>query len=246
MNNLSPQRAEILASLQTDILRLQGFRTAHSATVDHGLGPITQAFPGGSFPTGCVHEFLSDDVQAAAATSGFVSGLLAPLMAVGGPVLWISASRTLFPPALKHFGLSPDQFIFIDLQKEKEVLWALDEALKCGALTAVVGELQELSFTASRRLQLAVEHSQVTGFVLRRKYRQINTTACVSRWKITPLPSIIVDDLPGVGHPQWKVELLRIRNGRPGVWEVTWEKGSFHTALPSVATIPEQRQKVWA
>jgi protein ImuA len=251
MTNLSPQRAEIVASLQTDILRLQGFRAANSAAVDHSLGPIRQAFPKGSFPIGCVHEFLSDDIEAAAATNGFVSGLLAPLMVVGGPVLWISASRMLFPPALKHFGLYPDQFIFIDLQKEKEVLWAMDEALKCGALSAVVGELQELSFTASRRLQLAVEHSQVTGFVLRRKYRQINTTACVSRWKITPLPSLIVDDLPGVGYPQWKVELLRIRNGRPGVWEVPWISASFRTSETSGQALqpriidPEQHED-WA
>jgi len=243
MNSLSPQRAEMLASLQTDILRLQGFRAAHGAAVDHGLGPIGQAFPEGSFPLGCVHEFLWDDVEAAAATSGFVSGLLAPLMALGGPVLWISASRMLFPPALKHFGLTPDQFIFIDVRQEKEVLWAMDEALKCGALTAVVGELQELSFTASRRLQLAVEHSRVTGFVLRRRCRQISTTACVSRWKITPQPSVTFDGLPGVGYPQWKVELLRIRNGRPGVWNVTWKNGSFHTAQPSVIRMVEQHQK---
>ena len=102
MNNISPQRAEMFASLQTDILRLQGFRAAHSAAVDHGLGPMEQSFPGGSFPLGCVHEFLADDVEAAAATTGFVSGLLAPLMAVGGPVIWIAASRMLFPPALKE------------------------------------------------------------------------------------------------------------------------------------------------
>jgi protein ImuA len=242
MNSLNPQRAEMLASLQTDILRLQGFRAVNSAAVDHGLGPVRHALPGGSFPLGCVHEFLSDDVEAAAATTGFVSGLLAPLMRVGGPVLWISASRMLFPPALKHFGLTPDQFIFVDLQKEKDVLWAMDEALKCGALTAVVGEMKELSFTASRRLQLAVEHSRVTGFVLRHKYRQVNPTACVSRWKITPLSSLSVDDLPGVGHPQWKVDLLRMRNGRTGTWNITWENGSFHTADQPIMHI-HQHQK---
>jgi protein ImuA len=230
-------------SLQTDILRLQGFRAANSAAVDHGLGPIRHAFPNGSFPLGCVHEFLSAGVEAGAATSGFVAGLLAPLMVQGGAALWISAGRTLFPPALKHYGLQPDRFIFVDLNKEQDVLWAMDEALKCGALTAVVGELQDMSFTASRRLQLAVESSQVTGFVLRRNYRKVNPTACVSRWNITPLPSTTADDLPGVGYPQWKVELLRIRNGRPGVWNVTWQNGAFRTAHKPVLTVHEHHQK---
>jgi len=95
-------------------------------------------------------------------------------------------------------------------------------------LTAVVGEMKEISFTASRRLQLAVEQSQVTGFILRNNFRNLNTTACVSRWKITSLPSEAVDDLPGIGFPKWRVELLRIRNGRSGVWDVQWMNGRFH------------------
>jgi hypothetical protein len=33
--------------------------------------------------------------------------------------------------------------------------------------------------------------------------------------------------LPGVGFPHWKVELLRIRNGIPGVWCVHWSGGRF-------------------
>ena len=59
--------------------------------------------------------------------------------------------RTIFPPALKFFGIAPDKIIFIDLQKEKDILWAMEEALKCDGLAAVIGEMQELSFTASRR-----------------------------------------------------------------------------------------------
>jgi protein ImuA len=225
------KRADIIAELQSEILRMQGFKTANSTTVDVGLGPIREAFPNATFPLGAVHEFLSTQAEDAAATSGFIAGLLSSVMENKGTTLWISSSRTLFPPALKSFGIQPDRFIFIDLQKEKDVLWAMDEALKCSALSAVVGEMNEISFTASRRLQLAVEQSQVTGFILRRNTHKLNTTACVSRWKITPLASALVDDLPGVGFPQWKVELLRIRNGKPGTWNVQWVNGKFHTSF---------------
>lgn len=250
--------AKIIAGLQTDILRLQGFKPSDSAAVDVGLGPILDAFPGASFPLGAVHEFLFERKEDIAATSGFVAGLLAPLMGSSGTSLWISASRTLFPPALESFGIQPDRLIFIDLQKETDVLWAMDEALKCGALSAVVGEMQAIGFTASRRLQLAVEQSRVTGFVLRRTSRKLNTTACVSRWKITTLPSLLItadsgqgnsaDELPGIGFPQWRVELLRIRNGRPGIWDLQWVNGKFHSIVnnsardekcrPGAATVP--------
>ena len=134
-------------------------------------------------------NFYLRAVEGAAATNGFIAGLLSPLMGNDGTSLWISSSRTLFPPALKNFGIEPDRFIFIDLQKEKHVIWAMEEALKCGALLLWWVRCRKLILQHSRRLQLAVEQSQVTGFILRNNFRNLNTTACVSRWKITPLPS---------------------------------------------------------
>jgi protein ImuA len=220
-------KADILKDLQADILRLQGFKSASSAALDLGLGPIRNAFPNGIFPLGAIHEFLSPRIEDAASTNGFIAGLLSSIMSSHGAVIWISSTRTLFPPALKSFGISPDRFIFIDLQKERDVMWAMDEALKCSALSAVIGEMREIDFTASRRLQLAVEQSQVTGFILRSNYRKLNTTACVSRWKITSLPSEKDKQMPGIGFPKWKVELLRMRNGKPGVWDLQWIDGRF-------------------
>jgi protein ImuA len=105
-----------------------------------------------------------------------------------------------------------------------------------------VGEIRDLSFTESRRLQLAVEQSQVTGFILRHNIRNINTTACVSRWKITTLPSALPDDLPGVGFPTWRVELLRVRNGKAGVWNIQWRDGVF-TSVESFFPIMDKQKK---
>ncbi len=237
------KKADRIAELQMDILRLEGFNSSSNAILDVGLEPLKDAFPNGSFPLGAVHEFLSARAEDSASTGGFISGLLASLMGNGGTVLWISSSRTLFPPALKNFGLEPDRFIFIDLQKEKEVMWAMEEALKCEALSAVVGEIREIDFTASRRLQLAVEQSRVTGFILRNKYRNLNTTACVSRWKITPLSSESVDELPGIGFPKWKVELVRMRNGKSGVWDIQWVEGRFLPVykFPSVLQVQQKK-----
>ena len=224
------KKVDIVAALQSDILRMQGHKPANGTALDFGLGPIVEAFPDRTFPLGAVHEFMSDGMENATATSGFIAGLLAPLMNSGGTCLWISSARTLFPPALRGFGLQPERLIFVDLHKERDVIRAMDDALKCGALVAVVGEMQDITFATSRRLQLAVEQSRVTGFVLRRNSVAIKTTACVSRWKITSLPSISIDDLPGIGFPQWRVELLRIRNGKCGSWNVKWMQGRFQPA----------------
>ena len=220
------QRGDIVTALRSDILRMQGMQLAQSFVTDLGLGSLAGAFPGGSFPLNAVHEFLSPVAEGAASTTGFISGLLSSLMGDNGTAIWISAARTIFPPALRLFGIQPDRVVFVDLKKEKDVLWVMDEALKCGALSAVVGEMKDINFTESRRLQLAVEQSRSTGFILRNSAR-LNTTACVSRWRITPLASELIDDLPGVGFPQWRVELLRMRNGRSGVWDLKWINERF-------------------
>ena len=243
MQSMTGTKADIIARLQKDILPLQGYKAAlNNTVVDAGLGLIKNAFPNKVFPVGAIHEFISRAPEDAAATSGFVCGLLSSLMHQNGVVIWISSSRTIFPPALNAFGIAPDKIIFIDLKKEKEMLWVMEEALKCNGLSAVIGETPELSFTASRRLQLAVEQSQVTGFILRNNPRAVNTTTCVTRWKITSLPSELADNMPGVGFPRWNVELLKVRNGTPGKWQIEFTAGRFRH-ISKIAAIPLQEQK---
>ena len=222
------QKSEIMEKLQKEILSLQGFRLASDGKrLNFGLGAVEAAFPNRTFPTGAVHEFVSSSPEDAAATTGFMSGLLSGLMKKGGTCLWIGTKRTLFPPALKTFGIEPHRIIFIDLTKQKDVLWAVEEALKCSSLAAVIGELNEISFTESRRLQLAVEKSKVTGFLHRNNPRSVNILACVSRWKITPIASQLEDGMPGVGFARWNVALTKVRNGEPGSWEIEWSEGRF-------------------
>ncbi len=235
-------KQDIFHHLQKELLVLQGFKTLPGNTVtDLNLGPITHAFPNKTYPLAAVHEFISTSTEHVSATNGFISGLLNGLMQDGKACVWISKARTLFPPALKLFGVAPDQIIFIDLQKEKDLLWVMEEALKCEGLAAVVGEINEISFTASRRLQLAVEQSRVTGFLLRHRPHNLNTIASVARWRITPLPTELADKIPGVGFPRWNVELLKIRNGKPGSWQLEWISDKFQVVNKASAAMENEK-----
>jgi protein ImuA len=203
-------KKDIIAKLQKDILLMQGFKPQSLGEVDDtGLRFVQTAFPNGVFPKGAVHEFINAEPEHAAASGGFIAGLLKSLMIHHGACLWISASRTIFPPALRSFEVEPE------------------EALKCDGLAAVIAEVKEISFMQSRRLQLAVEKSKVTGFILRSDANKISATTCVARWKVTPLPSELEDDMPGVGLPRWNVELLKVRNGNPGAWKIEWSEKGF-------------------
>jgi protein ImuA len=240
---MADAKRELINKLQKNILQWEGYRPSSLGTSQSfGLETIAAHFPNDTFPTAAVHELVCDNTEQATACTGFVSGLLSALMQKGGVCLWISLSGNIYPTGLKSFGIEPDRVIFVHLHIDKDVLWVMEEALKCTGIIAVIGELSEIDFKQSRRLQLAIEQSHVTGFILRNKTHRMGSTACAARWHIKPILSEPLDGLPGLGFPRWQVELSRVRNGKTGNWIVEWADGKF--MLVEQQVFEHQIQKV--
>ncbi|WPU99202.1 Error-prone repair protein ImuA [Mucilaginibacter sp. cycad4] len=237
---MTAAKEDIINQLRQDILQWEGFRPPQpGSTGSIGLGPVENAFPHGVFPTGAIHEFASLCPEDTAACGGFVAGLVKTLLDQGGACLWISWSRRIYPPSLKLFGVEPDRVVFVDVPQMKDVLWVTEEALKCEGVAAVICEVNQMSFMESRRLQLAVEQSHVTGFVIQKGAKKFGATASVARWRITQVPSQLRSGMPGVGFPRWQVDLLKVRNGNPGSWTIEWSERRFTAIIPqaSVETV---------
>lgn len=240
-------KKELLKKLQQDILLWQGFKPTSVGKLERiGLGEIENSFPGSVFPKKAIHEFITVLPEHAAASDGFIAGLLAVLMESGAACVWASTSRRLFPASLSLFNVSPERIIFMDVQTEKDVLWITEEALKCDGLAAVVAEVNNLSLIESRRLQLAIESSGVTGFILRKDENKTASTVATARWRISPLPSQTEDGMPRLGFPRWKVELMKVRNGNPGNFILEWAGEKFEEVKSvkkqTVWSKPEERQ----
>jgi len=218
----------ILRKLRNDILQYQSAspHQIHEGIKLSFLSNNCSTDNSGYLPTG-IHEFLNSTNEDAAATSGFIAALLRKQMTNGGICAWISLSGSVFPAALAAFGVDADRVIFVNIQKEKDALWVMEEALKCEQLSAVVGEIKNIDLTASRRLQLAVERSRINGFVLRYATHKLNPIASVSKWHITSVAANTENGMPGVGFPTWNVELLKIRNGKTGSWKIEFAQGRF-------------------
>jgi protein ImuA len=238
---VSATKKDIISQLRKDILQWEGYKppvTGAHALI--GLGPAEAAFPNSVFPLAAVHELVCGSSEQAAASGGLVTGILSVLLQQGGTCVWIGRARRLFAPALTVFGVEPHKVIFISLSKDKDALWVMEEALKCTGLKAVVCEISELDFKGSQRLQLAVEQSRVTGFVLRNAAGKLGSTACAARWRVRSAPSTDLGGLPGVGFLRWHVELLKVRNGQPGSWLLEWQDGRFVPVQEVV--VVEERQ----
>ena len=89
---------------------------------------------------------------------------------------------------------------------------------------------------------MAAEQNRVTGLLIRHRPYNPNTIACVSRWRITSLPSELEDGMPGVGFPRWNVELLKVRNGKPGKWKIEYSSNRLKEIKETVYSIGEIQQ----
>jgi protein ImuA len=123
---------------------------------------------------------------------------------------------------LAQLGLDPSRLVLVEAGKEKDALWALEEALRSQAKPAMVAGALEggLDLTPSRRLNLAAA-VHATPLAVLRSARASGTSAAATRWRVAAAPA--ARDLFGsFTHPRWQVALERARNGRPGSWLIEW------------------------
>ncbi|HLB79973.1 MAG TPA: hypothetical protein VJJ77_05675, partial [Dongiaceae bacterium] len=167
--------------------RLEGLRTRLRALERGGRAPLPLGAPaldaalGGGLAVGRLHEVAGAAEDGAAA--GFAAVLLGRLAAAAGkPVLWCGGGD-LYAPALAAFGLDPGAVILVLAAGRAELLWAIEEGLRCRGLAAVLGEADEVGLAAGRRLQLAAEAGGTTGLLLGRPRDASASGIAVTRWR---------------------------------------------------------------
>ena len=138
----------------------------------------------------------------------------------------ILESGRIYPP-----GLGGD-CIHVEARDARAALWAMEEGLRCSALSAVIGELYgdpaAVDFTATRRLAVASERNGVPCWLVRLG-GTANLSGARMRWRVASAPSFANPlDPRAPGTPTWDAELFRARGGPPGQWTVTHEAGAFH------------------
>ena len=240
-----------IAEVRRYLERVEGHGRDQGDVLPFGLAAIDKFLPHGGLPRGHLHEAIEGGAasQHAGLATLFAAGILARLP---GPVLWCLRGRDLFAPALARVGLHPDRVIFCETWKDRDVLPAMEEGLKCGGLAGVVGEVSKLSLNASRRLQLCAAESGVTALIIRRwhnlaeKKATGEPNAAATRWRVSPQPSPS-SGFDGLPRQHWQLDLLRVRGGEPHSWIVEACDATGHLALPAAladrsAAASEQRR----
>jgi protein ImuA len=152
--------------------------------ISSGLAPLDAVLPGGGLPGAALAELLfrapGTGVLSLALHLAVQALEWAPRADNREPTSGVShphqrASRCIFvidswgdfhAAAAAQAGLDPQQLIVLRLGRPREALWALEQALRCAAVAAVIASFRGLDDRDVRRLQLAAERGGTLGLVL--------------------------------------------------------------------------------
>jgi len=217
---------------------------AGESSVPLALGiPLIDDILGGGLGGGALHEISATRETEIPAASGFALALTARnngstpernasgLNATGRDAIWIAEDLSLvengvpYGPGLHEAGIAPEKLITVAAARGRDVLWAMEEALRCRAVGVVIGELRGrgIDQVATRRLALAAAAGNTLGLILRTTPTDEPSSAA-TRWIVGAAPSSSArrGDRPSVGPPRLTAHLVRNRRGHLGAWIVEW------------------------
>jgi protein ImuA len=209
-------RAEGMARLRRAIAEIEAEAGQPSERPARRL-PFARAFDsalGGGLADDALHEIAPARPQDGAAAMGFALALAArfinhrPASAlIIGEGFAAEESGALYGPGLVAHGLTLSRLVFVRAPDAALALWAMEEALKCGAPAVVVGEIWSLkgySLVASRRLLLAARKGRTPALlILASAYGQAErlSSAAETRFEIAAAPSAATPAAAGLDLP---------------------------------------------
>ena len=196
-----------------------GASRRETAAVATGWGAVDRVLPGGGLVKPGVHEWIVGDDGGA---RGLWVGPLAILSHLAGRavrdgrgvLVWIGRAVWPHPPTLVG-GRTDDllaRSIFVNAARVEERVWAMDLALRSGAVAAVIADGSGFDLSATRRLQLAGEAGGALGLLARRSEERGELSAAATRWVVRTAPC---DGEQRVPARRWIVELLRCKGAQP-------------------------------
>lgn len=237
MSQLANQKRMTADALRRAIRGIEEAGSPGRSCLPLGMPEIDRALPGGGLRLGCIHEITGDE-----AATGFCAALLARAGAQAGALLWLAQGDDLYAPGLVRYGIGAGKLLVVSgLRRQADMLWAMEEALRCRAVRGVVAEAGRIGLAPGRRLMLAAEGTGVLGLVLSRRAGErrgggVGVGGGVSRWRVTAVPSGAAvpngRKQPETAGSRWRVELLHCRGGCPAEWIVGWGDCGW-SALPS-------------
>ncbi len=185
-----PQRADTMRDLQRFMLKSSSTGITQQ-TVASDLESLNALLPEGGFPTASLVEWVSEQPGLSATTIAL--NCIRSFLKQPGCLAVIDGHHDFHPLAAQAVGIPLPRMLLIrpgqhatpglteqpqatrtnrsrtrrTKPEQADALWALEQSARCPGVRVVLCWLDRVSTTVLRRLQLAVERSGVTVFIMR-------------------------------------------------------------------------------
>ena len=149
-----------------------------------GFAELDALLPSQGWPVGALTEILSAH-QGIGALS-LVMPALVCLSSEQRWITWVAPPYIPYAPALAEQGMELSRVLVVHERKNRDTLWALEQALRSGACSAVLGWLPKIDSRALRRLQLAAEAGASWGLLFRPLEAMSEASPAALRLQVSP------------------------------------------------------------
>src|SRR3954470_834400 len=226
-----PMAAERLNALRRDIAAIEGTHLQFTGrrVLPLKIPAIDQSLLGG-LAFGALHEFGPTKPVHLGAALGFALALACGARQArrNGDVVWIETafasgeSGRVYGCGLQNFGLPLNRVVIVRVPRPVDALWALQEALGCRGIAAVIATLTDApDLTATRRLALTVRDSGGLGLLVMQRISP-QPSAALTRWEVAAARSR-PDRFGGFGLTAFDLRLTKNRHGPDGRWTIAWD-----------------------
>ena len=182
-----------------------------------GFEVLDRHLPGGGWPATGLTEILTEHygigelsllMPGLARISRQPSTAAIDPLAAAGAIVWIAPPFIPYAPALRNQGIDLNRVLIVRAQTStrghRDVLWAMEQALRFGACAAVLAWVRAVDNLALRRLQLAAEAGRCWAVLFRPLDALRQRSPATLRVRLTAMGG------------QTRIEILKCRGGRPG------------------------------
>ena len=171
-------------------------------TVSTGYAALDAVLPNGGWPRQTLIEVLSS--SAGIGELRLLMPALSALLAErDGYLVWVGSPYQPYAPALLQWQIDAERVLLVNANRPSDVLWATGEALLSGSAVAVLGWVDTLDITASRRLSLAAEQGNSLAILFRPLTARQQSSAASLRLALA------------AGSDGTSVDLFKVSGARP-------------------------------
>ncbi len=189
-----------------------------------GCEAMDRHLPGGGYQGGMIVEYLRCQ-PACGANYLALSAARQAMQASMGFLVIVDFAQRFYPPAALAMGIDLRRLVLVQPKSVADGLWAIDQALRCSAVAAVVADVERMDDRAARRVQLAAEQGGGVGLLIRGAEARTQPSWAEIQWLVRSRASSTTEvvqrqSAQPVTHcnAQRRVhlQLVRARGGRSG------------------------------